>query len=227
MNTFLAILLSAQVVFSHRTIVAPTPTVAGGGGPTYLLEENFEGPGYEQSWTESGTVDDQYQAVQLAGDYSCQVQASSYTKHDLGSGYSELWIYFMLQMEDLPGAAAYIARTRNSTDTATECHIQMDSSGRLYVAHPNTSPVTTDSMSTGVPYHVWIHIKNGTGDAVASVEFATSDTRVGSGNKYTQTPAGQTQTDPHQVFRLEVSASQQAVYDKVRVDDEDIGSSPD
>lgn len=208
----------------------------GGGGPTYLVDEGFEGTGYEESWTEAGTTppDEDYATspAPLVGSQSLRITSTgtSNTTRDIGSGFSTMEAYFQINSTALFSAEQTLFCMMDSSNTLV-AEVRMRTTGTLRIRAGSTTPQsnTTDAMSTATLYHVWVRYVKGTGaDAFASVEFSTTGTRSGSGNKFISVNTGPSTTDAQKIRfgpTSTVTASD-LVIDRVLVDDATIGNSP-
>lgn len=232
----LLILLSAFEAYAPITIISsPRASTAAAAGATYLLTENFEGTGYDEtitgSWTESsGTPDEDYATspAPLAGSQSLELNDAGANERIDSPTYAataDIWLYFLVHFNSLPAATETVASFRNSTTEM--CSMQITSAGLLRVAMTGGNSVTTVSaMSAGTTYHVWIHYTAGSGaNAFGSVAFSTDGTKPTSGNAYTQ-KTDSTATASSDNIRLRSDGAIQLFMDKVRVDDANIGDNP-
>lgn len=211
--------------FSFR----PQPTA----GTSYLFEEDFETPGYENSWTEAGTgtLDEAYSTSGLLdGAYCLRMAASAQTPRTTSSNWTaqaDMWYYTLVRPVTLPSATMTLLTLQATT---TEClRIRLDPAGTLKVrAGGGTENTTVSAMSAGTSYHVWCRFTGGTGsNAFGSVAFSTGGVRPTSGNQYRETTNGTATNDCNNV-RLGVTSSGtfELLYDKIRVSASTIGDNP-
>lgn len=209
-------------------------TVAsGGGGVTYLLQENFEGTGYELVWTEAaGTPDEDYVPTpSIEGTQSLRLNGTSATQRTDSPTFSattETWFYARFRPEALPSSGVHDSIVLRNGTTAM-CTMGVSSTGTLRVTIAGTSANTVGTMTAGTDYHIWIRWVPGTGaNAFGSVGFSTDGTRPTSGNNFVQTAASGTGTLGANNVRLTAptGAAPIFIYDKLRVDDVTIGDNP-
>lgn len=212
--------------FSFR--VRPT------AGTSYLFEENFEGTGYENTWTEAGTgtIDEDYSTsgLGLEGSQCFRLAASAQTPRSTSENWTaqaDMWFYMMFRPVSLPSATMLLLTIQATT---TEClRIRLDPAGTLKVrAGGGTENTTFGAMSAGTTYHIWCRYTKGSGsNAFGSVAFSTDGVRPTSGNQYRETTNGTATSDANNVrFGVTSSGTFDLIYDKVRVSDSTIGDNP-
>lgn len=215
---FLLLFLCALQVEARRRWVPPA--AAGGGGGGLLINETFEGVGTPAGWTTvSGTPNYDNTVSPLAGAEDFKIAASvlvDVTKSFTAS--NEIW--------------AEIKFTRSSTTNIDE-FIYFDAGAQYIVialngatpglilqqAGVNVGSRTTDNFPAATPVWLFVHLLNGTGaNAVYEVEFSTTSTRTGSGNKFTSYSSG-TVTNQWDVFEPYHAAADSATFqfDDVKV----------
>jgi len=215
---------------------------AAGGGPnppaSPLLNQKFEGTGYDNSetWTESlggGIVDEDYTATVLDGSQSLRIQNAagggvSYTAETFTAG-GERWAFCKIRLTSLEAVAVTRSIAFWNNVGATLAAVEINTSGTLHLVCGATTADTVDAMSTGTTYYMWFHYLKGTGaNAVADVGFSTTSTRPTSGNKFVQITTGSPTTDAVE-FAIHVwnnNNPSDFIYDRVYVDDEQIGDNP-
>lgn len=208
---------------------------AAGGGPSYLVKQDFEGVGYDngETWTESGTggtVDSDYTTTVLDGSQSLQIVLAASARQTatiFAPAQSDVWAYYLLRVITLPSASVII--TRFLSGGTEGLRVRMTTSGTLEVrAGGGTVANTAATLATGTTYHLWLHYTKGTGaNAVASVAFSTTGVRPTSGTTFATSTNG-TATVDVSTFALGTTTSGtiNLIFDKVRVDDELIGDNP-
>ena len=189
-------------------------------GPTYLVEENFEGVGLPSGWTAgNATHDYDYTTVVLQGSESYRQNRSASSPTLLSptfTGASTMEAYFMYRPMTAFGTQQRVFYLLNGT---TECvRISVSASGQFMVrAGVGTENSTTDTMTIDTNYHVWVRYVAGTGaNAFASVAFSSDGTRPTSGSKYREVTNGPATLSPDRV-RLGVTNSStfDQLYDRV------------
>jgi len=207
-----------------------------GGGATYLIKQDFEGTGYDnsESWTETTNPDEDYATAPapLVGSQSIYFNGTGQrATSPTFTGQLEVWAYFQIRIVNL-------GTTGGTLFTLLPLGIAVDlnnsaGSGSPRIGGSVNSARTTDAMTTGTTYHVLIHYiadqDGGAASAFGSVEFNTSATFTGSGNKFTSFTTG-TETGSVTGIRLQGETGGTAVewiFDKARADDVAIGNNPE
>jgi hypothetical protein len=232
--TLLGVSLSAfgQADFQLLAI-EPRVAAGGGGSPTYLVKQGFEGTGYDNSetWnTEDGSPDPDYTGVVLDGSQSLRVNTSA------GVGYTattfadqdELWVYCKVRVVgSLPDGTMSLFSVMQAFSGVGG--VQLLDNGKLRASHGGPIADTIDALSVDTTYHVWFHYTKGTGaDGVASVGFSTDGTRPTSGNKFAIVSDGFSTEDAEKIrVGPQGSVTVDIVFDTFRVDDAEIGSNPE
>jgi len=142
---------------------------------SYLLNEGFEGAGYENSsWSAFSTIDPDYTATPLAGSQSLRCSGtSSFIMRPLVPGNS-FYCYFQIRwlsyapfkfvMDWLDGSSSSISRV--VTDGFPN---------RLSVVHGSVSASGTTLLSANTTYHVWVEWTRSTGsDGTMKLFISTS-----------------------------------------------------
>jgi hypothetical protein len=202
---------------------------ASAAGATYLVDQDFEGAGYDngETWTEVGSPNEDYTGVVLDGAESFRLAQSGgqMYAHVSFSALDEIWVYFLLRPITIDAATRTIASLH--IGGSERVLIRVTSTGQLHYDGSGTGS-TTGTMSAGNTYHVWIHYKKSTAaNGVIDIGFSTDGTRPTSGNNFVQTT---TDSESNQIDRLDLGAaaliSQEYIFDKVRVDNAQIGDNP-
>lgn len=200
---------------------------------SYLIKQDFEGVGYDNGelWTtNSGTlVNPDYQTVVLLG-------ADSFRTFQAGAGSgsvltplfatnTEVWIYFLLRPVDIQAAGGFKALVGLRDEGGSirwEMTVNQDGTVRLASSSVATS---VGALSEGTTYHCWLHYK-----ATVSFDFgfSTDGIRPTSGNNFVALTSGlQAGNCPRVVFgRDSGTFTCDYIFDKVRVDDVQIGDNP-
>lgn len=208
---------------------------SGVAGPTYLVQQDFEGAGYDngETWTEagSGTADEDYATAPapLDGSQSLRISVSSQGKNTfvaLPADQGTIEVYLKAHFVSLPAAGKVFCRLRNSAN-ATVASLEIAASSRITI-RGGTAATTTDSVTTGTTYHFWLRYVKGTGaNAVVTGAFSTDGTRPLSGNKFIQLTNGTVTTDANNLMiGPENNSTWEAIFDKIRADDDTIGDNP-
>lgn len=197
MRRFLALILAA-----HFSALAPTTQgavvvinsyrfAAGGGGPTAdLFSLDFEETGTPAGVTIlGGTPNFDNTTTPLAGaeDLACAVSTlSDWNKTFTAS--DEVWISFEYQRDDAnPDTILYVEAG------AQYIGFRIGPSGGFLFSQSgtNTGTETVTTCPTATHIYCRLHVKKGTGaNAIYDLEFNTSNSFTGSGNKFTSYSAG-------------------------------------
>lgn len=212
---------------------APFMRLAPAAETSYLIKQDFEGAGYDngETWTETGTatMDEDYTGVVLAGaqSYRLVTAADGGRTQVAFAGQTELWTYLLIRPISLSGADQVILWYRNNIDNGF-CNVSILIDGTIRIGASGTA-TSVGAVSEGVTYHCWFHYKKGTGaNAVVDFAFSTDGVRPTSGNNFVQLTGQTTVQDAHRLdvgYHAGVDTSEY-VFDKVRVDDAQIGDNP-
>ena len=181
--------------------------------PSYIFNLDFEGTGTPSGWSSGAGINYDYSADPLEGSDSLRITGPSTYAYASVSN-TELWGKMKVRVGAL-GANNVIMTLINSGFT-TRMQIAVLAGGALYVTGGGASAQTTDTMSGNTEYFVWWHFD---GADVISVEFSTTDSRVGSGNKFASTTGT---NDTITTIFLYCDASTTVDFDNVLIDDADI-----
>lgn len=224
--------LKAQIGLASTEFLASLNVASSAAAPTYLFEENFEGTGYENVVFVSGShVDPDYTTSPLEASHSLKLGASSYIQFTNSTSLDEMWLYFMIRPQG-SGFNWYIHRGIQSGLSTVTYEVDITSGGLLRVTCGTANNATTGTLSAGTDYHVWIHYLKGGGanDDTLEAWFNTTDTLPASdgpgGVKHAKITTGSLDRQVKHFQLGYVSGSVTNIYDKVRLDDEAIGSSP-
>lgn len=196
---FLAVSASCSCMGQGLTLRSPlrdgaAAQVAGG----LLIDENFEGTGTPSPWTTSGAaVDFDNTSSPIAGAQDLKSAVVGGAGAPLAAS-PEIWVQFEITMSALPQEGH--AYTILLIGTAEYAIIRFQTSGDLGLYYHGGIGAggsgTVDTMAASTHYWIFFHLKKGTGaNGLCDVEFSTTSTRVGSGNKRLADTAGTLTTD--------------------------------
>lgn len=216
------------IISSRRVLTAPA-----GGGASYLIQESFDANEYDLAWTEAaGSPNGNASAspAPLEGSESLILDGTSVTERldsPTFTATADVWVYLLLNPTNRPTSGNNDFLTIRASTTQVLA-AQMNSSGQVRVSVGNNSTSTSDGMSAGTTYHVWIHyIGNSGGAAFGSIAFSASGTKPTMGAAFTSINTGPTTASADNIRLTSVAANGGVyLYDKIRVDDADIGDSP-
>jgi hypothetical protein len=158
-----------------------------------LIDENFESTGKPSPWDSNAGVPDWdntsspiagAQDVKMGSAATCNIYAPL-------TPSSEMWVQFEMSLGNVPGSITIFGYLFDGP-FAGSAEITVTGTGNLKIGDGGgTSSATTDAMTAGVHYWVFFHALKGTGaNAAYDVEFSTTSTRVGSGNKFQSYASG-------------------------------------
>lgn len=211
----------------------PRQAAAAGGGATYLVKQDFEGTGYDNSetWSEAaGDPNEDYTGTVLAGSQSLLLDGTSATQRTDSPTFAstaDAWVYMLIRVTDLPSSTENFI-TLISTGPVGLFSADITSGGNLRVSGSVNSATTVSAMSVDTTYHVWIHYVAGSGvNAVCSVAFSTDGVRPTTGNNFTSVSNGSETASLNFVrLRADTGVTFICIQDKIRVDDALIGDNP-
>ena len=235
MRIALFLFLAASSVFAQFGVNSPFYTAAiikaqaAGGGPTYLVEENFEGAGTPASWTTTGTqqsanFDDTTPAAAQGSEsvfLFADTSADTTMVTPTFAATTDLHFFFRLYVTALPLTGRNLVQLR-STTTVRETFL-LASTGALQITGGSA---TVGVLSTATWYYIWGGYNASTGDSYFT--FSTDGIKPSSGNDYTT--AAQAGTADVDNIRIQsdfsATAGPDINVDRVLVDDASIGDDP-
>jgi hypothetical protein len=227
-------LSSFSAMPAHRRIASVSSIYNPCDTAPYLVLQNFETPttGYDhcETWTETGSnVNQTYTGVVLEGTQSCLITqtASAERTSTTFTANDEVWAYCLFRPVTIDtGSARDIFAIRNG-DTFLATVRAGGAGSQLQIVSGSTA-TTVATIATGTTYHLWLHYLKGTGaNSVCDVAFSTTGIRPTSGNNFAQITdgSGTSQGDTIQLGRNSL-VTQTYIFDKVRVDNAQIGDNP-
>jgi len=206
------------------------------GGATYLINQNFEGAGYDngETWTETGTgtLDEDYATAPapLVGSQSFRIAKTGQTGRVvsvLPSDQSTCWGYFQINFTSSPANGTIWFSVLDVSATIV-LSIEINTGSIIRVRSGSANASTVSTVTTATTYHFWWKYVKGTGaNAVAQVAFQTSGTEPLSGNNFAQVTTGTATTDANNIrIGNTGSSTYEFIVDRVLVDDADIGDNP-
>lgn len=231
-SLFVALLLltvRAQDFGDPGFVGSLTAPASSGGTPTYLVNQNFEGAGYDNSetWTEVGTVDPDEATIVLRGSQSLKIATAGsdgYTTSPAFTALDTLHVAFRFRVDTTVSAVHLICV--GYLNTTSVWRLQTDTTAHLVVRHGTTSSTAgATALSTNVTYYIWIDYTKGTGaDGTMACYLSTTRTKPGSAEASLSNGNGTDQTDRLRLMGDYASSQDITVYfDQVLVDDETIG----
>ncbi len=230
------------------------PTV--GAGPSYLIQQDFEGAGYDNvgglggTWTaDNAAVDPDYATTPapIVGSQSLYLPActsavdmSTYVPFTLVAD-NVAYTYWRMIHDNTSGfgnGTVNIATIRNGTGSMAMAYINT-AAGHVYL-QVRAAGGTLQTLATNIdtfitnrtPFHIWFSYTAGTGaNAKATLGYSSDGTRPTSGGTYAESTDG-TQTSVGNRLYLggdnygSATVCGNDIYDHARVRDAQIGNSP-
>lgn len=181
--------VAACVTSSASNSTATTATVTIGtdsdqysvttlAGVSYLINQNFEGTGYDnsESWTtQNSTIDPDYTATVLAGSQSLALSGSGgpnvYNTNTFTAS-SSVYVRFMFRISSYPGSNSTIFRLENGTNAQT--WVQLGTTGGLRLYHNGVSVDSLSNISVNTTYYIWVRYTN---SGVGEIGVSTTSTQ--------------------------------------------------
>jgi len=202
-------------------------------GITYLVNQRFEGAGYDngETWTTSvGTPDPDYTTTVLDGSQSLFLNLATGTPARIRLDFlnqDTVYFYCLFRLVgSAPGGNRDIVAFGPNGSADQDLRIVVTSAGRLSTHITGVSPA--DALSFGTTYHLWARYSKGTGsDAVVEVAYSTDGTKPTSGTKYaTATNLAHTAQAGRVWLGFNATGNYDVIFDKVLVAATEIGSNP-
>lgn len=186
--------LLIPVLLFSQIIIQPLKYPGGGASPTYLINQNFEGTGYDnsESWTETaGSPDEDYTGVVLRGSQSLRLDNSGSTTPVTNCPYldttatgGEDWIFFRVQFPgDLPNANVSFMQGNAGQigDAGSLWGVWYRTSITGFRFTDGNSNIDSGTITAGTTYYIWIRYVQGSGtNAELQVWIDTDNTRPAS-----------------------------------------------
>jgi len=230
----LACLFCWATLIPLRVQAIPLWVFAGGGtsspAPTYLVNQNFEGTGYDngESWAETGTPDEDHTGTVLVGSQSCLVEANEVT-YTTYAGQTTVYAYCRLKRNAQSSSAnTTIFAIRNSSNTTIAAlrfnYSNPNTEFKLYAnGGDSTASSTTQGGDNSTVWHVWLTYVSGGTCELAMSTTGTKPSVDGSGAVFlTRTGS----SDTAERISLLNGSSGSVIYDKVLVSASPIGNNP-
>lgn len=201
-----------------------------GGGPSYLVEENFEGTGTPSGWTTENTVDFDYTGTVLQGAQSARLVNGFGGALKTFTSSSDVWLFFKVRFPGvaiLSGSNVTSYAFRDVGDTIyTGIRLTWDGIGAGATVKLRSNGVdygpSATTITVNTTYNCWIHyVASGT----ATIHMSTSTTKPlvdGSGDVYV---SGACSALNVVEFFLR-STDYESVVDRVLVSNSTIGDNP-
>lgn len=209
MKTLSLLLLTSFTLLTQGlddpAFVASLTVTAAASGPTYLVEENFDGTGDPgAAWTEFGTSNWDYTTspAPLEGTQSASCDgtaAAAYLNWNNGSGVDALEVFFLFHIPSTLEVSETLVYIYDSGATIVG-YVLIHVGAVLRIYNGTAFAATTGTIAADTTYYIWVRWEKGTGaDGFASVAFSTDGTRPNSGNNYKEVTTGTATAQAQQV----------------------------
>lgn len=229
MKTIFALFLStvgaiAQADYSTLLLLAPAAS-----SPTYLIKQDFEGTGYDNSetWTEIGGnyYDSDNPLYTATGSHSMMIVGAGSSLQSPTFADSAVSSYFFSYATSLVSSQHEFFSTFNAGSQQVACFVRSTGRIAIYDQVIGFGPSPSDAIPNDSLIYIWIDLNHITGDSTLC--WSTDQTKPTSGSKFaTAASSLTTGLVVNRVWLETGPASQTNWWDKVRADDVAIGSSP-
>lgn len=204
-------------------------TQSSGEGATcsgYVICQNFEGTGYDNSetWTTSGTVDPDSTSPALRGSQSVRASASSYLYRNITAMTGDVSVHMIVQLSTISAnTGQFIFGANTGGDTRFGVVLQT-TGGVLRGYHGNASCDTSaGAIAANTPLHIWVDRTRGTGsNGTLALYVSSNGTKPASASCSLSNGDGAFDIDRLVLYSLGDTATKH--YDQVLVKSSVIGS---
>jgi hypothetical protein len=194
-------------------------------GSSYLVDEGFEGTGYEETWTEAGTgtIDEDHTGTVIAGSQSLQINLSAQTGSTAVTftAQGSLFAKFRFRVASTSSNPTIATIRNGSTILGSLILVGVNRTMRTTAAGgSNASSSATLPLNTDI--YIWLEYVKGSGsNAICRAGWATTDSKPALTSTGTQTclSSNGTSTSDADTFYLghTVSGTYECFYDAVQV----------
>jgi hypothetical protein len=214
------------------------PVVATTTPSVYLVQEDFEAPGFQDpNWVSTGsTVTPNYDWVSagllgLQGTYALRTQSAAGQPRAYVTFTDQGEVYVFFEFYEAPGSDSgrIIAAISDSLDNDLITIERQNGTNIFIMRSAVGSTQTTDgAFVAGTTYYIWLHYKAGAGTALATFGISTNTTEPTSGttNFCTVTGTSVLSAGRFRCGQIGGNGIMDYVYDKVRVKTTSIGNNP-
>lgn len=241
MRTLLFLLLTLASASAQFKIGSPFYSAAlqapASAGPTYVLQENFDGTGYQNTWVEvgSGTINEDYATspAPLEGTQSLYISASVQnprTTNVLAVTYDSLYGYAQVHWTTIPSSTGIKWLAFQCAGTNVFSVESRGTTNGVMMRAANTAIFTTTGiMPQDSTFYIWWGYTKGTGNnASAYFAYSGDTTKPSAGaSNYISTATGNASGAVEVcLLGLQANATMTLIYDKLRLSATDIGNDP-
>jgi len=197
---------------------------------TYLVNQGFEGAGYDngETWTEAvGDPDENFSSTGLGmvGDQVLQLATTINERSQTDfTAQSDMWAFCLFRVDtDQSGATPQFIFYFTDNAGANFAGMRVEGDRQVYLyANGSDSSASATTLSIDTTYYVWLHYVSG---GTCTLHMSTSSTRPssdGSGNVYLEKTAASVN-----LSRINCRTTDGTLlFDHVLVDDAEIGNNP-
>lgn len=195
------------------------------GGTSYLVNQNFEGEGYDngETWVETGTPDPDSTGIVLRGTQSLQLDFNDSTRSPQFTAQSTLWAFFRVQFDAITGNTHFF-QILNSSQTVI-AYVQTRAAPTIR-AYQGTTYAEGGTPADDTTYFMWIkYVKSApsAGDGVLDFYMGTSTTRPGSPTISISTGDAEDDSSYIHLRHINVTATS-VIFDQVLASASEIGN---
>lgn len=230
-----------QAVIVSGTLASASLGVSGTNAPaiSYVLNQNFEGTGYDNSetWYTDGDVNADFSTsgLSMEGSQCLELYANTVASDSIISAFnpstplSTAYAYFLFRVTVLPTTITRVALFQSDFDVIGNLSLLSD--GTLYLREgTGTWAQTIGAVSVNTTYHVFLKFvaDSGAGNGIMEVGFSTDGSRPTTGNNHAICTDGNNATAVNRFgFKVDKDGTgQKQYYDKARVSASAITSAP-
>jgi hypothetical protein len=197
-------------------------------GSAFLLEQNFEGTGYDnaETWTESatGTVDEDNTGTVIAGSQSLRVNISGQTGSTYASftATNDVYCKFRFRVASTNGGNQVIATIRDGATVLGTLTLAGASRVLRALAMGGSNGTSTDVLPLNTDIYIWFEYLAGTGaNGICRCGWATTDSKPSLASTGAKTGVSSNGTSTAQPSRLYLgntgSGTVECFFDAVQV----------
>lgn len=235
--TTIILLLFAQMAVASSGGLSPVPfpyQSSGGGGPTYIIDQNFEGTGYDNSetWSEfrvesQGIVNEDYTTLALVGSQSLYLESEDYrtvSAYISITPTGDVYFFLIVRVVGAVGTNASPVLILYDGSSIPVLEVKILSNSVISLNSGGDVDYSSVGITADTTTYMWGSYHAGTGsDSTADLYVATSDTKPGAA---TASITGGDETADVETVSLSARYDCDTIVDHLLVDDVDIGSAP-
>ena len=245
----LILAIATMALYAGTSMAWMNATMLGGGveaaapAVSYIFEEDFDASGdcysgdstynnCDNEWTNPDVSQVNFQASGLDGTYGVDIDAdgSDYDYISIAiTDTSHAYGYFIVNYDTMSASTTrtlFEIKGNNGTVTIFKITVAWDEEPSVYLGAVGDENTDAD-LSAATTYHIWWEYQKETvaeNDAVGRVWISENSTKPGTAT--CEVTTGTSEHDADLLIFNSYDGEGDGIYDKIRVDDEQIGSSP-